>query len=267
MVHRIVWRVASEDALDFWEARLRDEGVETERAPGRLRFDFNHFDALGRSRVADISAELQDRVLIDDGVRAIVLALMGAEVTALDVNARYIPAARANAARHGVAERIHFARIDGQRLPRFKADIGIKNGVIAEIGHNHQGSLEKARELVNLLTTWQQHSRFDVDERRRHHQELARDVEVHLLHQVDVFEVLLRDLLRGEPPRLHRLLQVVDRSLDGGPGVYILQGDPGDDTLTGPPNDSSVDTLNGGAGNDICLGPFPDGDSLTDCNP
>ena len=38
--------------------------------PGRLRFDFNHFDALGRSRVADISAELQDRVLIDDGVRA-----------------------------------------------------------------------------------------------------------------------------------------------------------------------------------------------------
>ena len=38
--------------------------------PGRLRFDFNHFDALGRDRVIDISAELQERVLIDDGVRA-----------------------------------------------------------------------------------------------------------------------------------------------------------------------------------------------------
>jgi glyoxalase family protein len=39
MVHRIVWRVAGEDALDFWESRLRDEGVETGRENGRLRFD------------------------------------------------------------------------------------------------------------------------------------------------------------------------------------------------------------------------------------
>ena len=38
--------------------------------PGRLRFDFNHFDALGSSQVDDISAELQQRVLADDGVRA-----------------------------------------------------------------------------------------------------------------------------------------------------------------------------------------------------
>ncbi|MGH2750403.1 MAG: alanine--tRNA ligase [Actinomycetota bacterium] len=38
--------------------------------PGRLRFDFNHFDALGESQLADISAELQERVLTDDGVRA-----------------------------------------------------------------------------------------------------------------------------------------------------------------------------------------------------
>ena len=39
MVHRVVWRVADEDALGFWEQRLGDEGVETERSPGRLRFD------------------------------------------------------------------------------------------------------------------------------------------------------------------------------------------------------------------------------------
>jgi glyoxalase family protein len=38
MVHRIVWRVASEDALDFWEQRLGNEGVSTTRAPGSLRF-------------------------------------------------------------------------------------------------------------------------------------------------------------------------------------------------------------------------------------
>jgi glyoxalase family protein len=39
MVHRIVWRVASEEALDFWEKRLGGESVELEREPGRLRFD------------------------------------------------------------------------------------------------------------------------------------------------------------------------------------------------------------------------------------
>ena len=38
MVHRVVWRVADEAALDFWEHRLRDGGADTEREPGRLRF-------------------------------------------------------------------------------------------------------------------------------------------------------------------------------------------------------------------------------------
>ena len=38
MVHRIVWRVASEGALDFWEQRLGTEGVSITRAPGSLRF-------------------------------------------------------------------------------------------------------------------------------------------------------------------------------------------------------------------------------------
>jgi glyoxalase family protein len=38
MVHRIVWRVASEDALAFWEERLRGEGVDLAREPARLRF-------------------------------------------------------------------------------------------------------------------------------------------------------------------------------------------------------------------------------------
>jgi glyoxalase family protein len=38
MVHRIVWRVASEEALDFWEERLRGEGAPFSREKGRLRF-------------------------------------------------------------------------------------------------------------------------------------------------------------------------------------------------------------------------------------
>jgi glyoxalase family protein len=38
MVHTVVWRVASADAIDFWEARLGAEGVATERAGDVLRF-------------------------------------------------------------------------------------------------------------------------------------------------------------------------------------------------------------------------------------
>jgi glyoxalase family protein len=39
MVHRIVFRVASEEALDFWVDRLANENVTVERENGRLRFD------------------------------------------------------------------------------------------------------------------------------------------------------------------------------------------------------------------------------------
>src|SRR5205823_1773295 len=38
MVHRITWRVASPEALDFWADRLAAEGVEVERDYSRLRF-------------------------------------------------------------------------------------------------------------------------------------------------------------------------------------------------------------------------------------
>jgi glyoxalase family protein len=37
-VHRIVWRVASHAALDFWEGRLGASGIGSERAGGGLRF-------------------------------------------------------------------------------------------------------------------------------------------------------------------------------------------------------------------------------------
>jgi glyoxalase family protein len=38
MVHRIVWRVASPDALDFWERRLADAGYDSSRLDNALRF-------------------------------------------------------------------------------------------------------------------------------------------------------------------------------------------------------------------------------------
>jgi glyoxalase family protein len=38
MVHTIVWRVASEEAVDFWEQRLAGEAQNIERSEGRLRF-------------------------------------------------------------------------------------------------------------------------------------------------------------------------------------------------------------------------------------
>ena len=38
MVHRVVFRVSSEEALDFWEERLRAEDVSLSRAEGRLTF-------------------------------------------------------------------------------------------------------------------------------------------------------------------------------------------------------------------------------------
>jgi glyoxalase family protein len=38
MVHRVVWRVASEEAIDFWERRLAGEGIATERTDEGLVF-------------------------------------------------------------------------------------------------------------------------------------------------------------------------------------------------------------------------------------
>ena len=39
MVHTIVWRVASGAALDFWQKRLRSQGIESQRGEDRLTFD------------------------------------------------------------------------------------------------------------------------------------------------------------------------------------------------------------------------------------
>jgi len=38
MVHRVVWRIASEEALGFWQERLGGEGIAVERTSGSLLF-------------------------------------------------------------------------------------------------------------------------------------------------------------------------------------------------------------------------------------
>ena len=55
MVHRIVWRVASEQALDFWADRLTAEGTEPERQDGSLKF--TDFEGLGHELIVDTSGD------------------------------------------------------------------------------------------------------------------------------------------------------------------------------------------------------------------
>lgn len=55
MVHRIMWRVGSADALDFWAERLRTEGYEPELIDGSLRFA--DFEGLRHELIVDSSGD------------------------------------------------------------------------------------------------------------------------------------------------------------------------------------------------------------------
>jgi glyoxalase family protein len=61
MVHRVTWRVGSEEALEFWAERLGAEGVQTEGGSGSLRFDDP--EGLGLELLA---AQVEDEPLIAD---------------------------------------------------------------------------------------------------------------------------------------------------------------------------------------------------------
>jgi glyoxalase family protein len=64
MISSIVHRVGGEQALDFWSGRLADEGVETVREPGRLRFadpeGMNHELAIDRSEDPALTARANE---------------------------------------------------------------------------------------------------------------------------------------------------------------------------------------------------------------
>lgn len=55
MVHRIVWRVGSQQALDFWAERMAREGGAVERGEGSVRFA--DFEGLGHELVVDDSGD------------------------------------------------------------------------------------------------------------------------------------------------------------------------------------------------------------------
>jgi glyoxalase family protein len=61
MVHRIVWRVASPEALDFWEGRLGAHGIETRREGDSLHFS----DPEGLDHELSV-AEVPDAPLVAD---------------------------------------------------------------------------------------------------------------------------------------------------------------------------------------------------------
>jgi glyoxalase family protein len=78
MVHRIVWRVGSEDALGFWEERLGGEGVDTRRDGALIFADPEGLEhELAVTQVADPpliaqAAEVPDEMALQgfDAVRA-----------------------------------------------------------------------------------------------------------------------------------------------------------------------------------------------------
>lgn len=88
--------------------RFSDGYVDWEWRHSRHLFEELPFPVRG-ARVLELGCHL--------GATAVVLALLGAEVTAVDVRAQYLPLARANAARFGLQDRIRFAPIDGHHLP------------------------------------------------------------------------------------------------------------------------------------------------------
>lgn len=55
MVHRIVWRVASDRALDFWAERLEARGIAFERGDGSVRFA--DFEGLGHELIVNRTAD------------------------------------------------------------------------------------------------------------------------------------------------------------------------------------------------------------------
>ena len=71
---------------------------------------------------------------------------------------------------------------------------GLELLVLEQAPHQRVARIFFVRRIAGRgLGPRQQHLALDVDQRRRHHQEFAGDVEVELLHQVQVLEVLLGD--------------------------------------------------------------------------
>lgn len=73
MVHRIVWRVASGEALDFWSRRLADEGLDAVGVAGALRF----YDPEGLEHELRVSESDEEPLIADHPEVRRELALQG----------------------------------------------------------------------------------------------------------------------------------------------------------------------------------------------
>jgi glyoxalase family protein len=73
MVHLIVWRVGSPAAIDFWEARLAEHDVETQRIDGALRFA----DREGLAHELVVSTAGDDPLIADHPAVPAEVALQG----------------------------------------------------------------------------------------------------------------------------------------------------------------------------------------------
>jgi glyoxalase family protein len=63
MIHRIVWRVGSEEALDFWSERLDQRGIEARQVDGRPALQFEDPEGLQHELLV---SEADDEPLIAD---------------------------------------------------------------------------------------------------------------------------------------------------------------------------------------------------------
>jgi glyoxalase family protein len=101
MVHRIVWRVASADALAFWAERLSARGVESEREGESLRFS----DPEGLDHELIVAAVSDQPLIAEHAEIPAELALQGFHAARA-----YSAAPEAST---GLLEALEFERLDG----------------------------------------------------------------------------------------------------------------------------------------------------------
>ncbi len=123
MVHRITWRVGSEDALAFWAERLGAEDVPAQRAGARLRFaDPEGLElelAVVETTDAPLTAEHPEipeelRLQGFDGVRAFSLAPDASRLF-LDTAMGFRPSGRPRSGRRAATSAARSTRTTGRR--------------------------------------------------------------------------------------------------------------------------------------------------------
>ncbi len=118
---------------------------------GYVDYEWDH----GRHIYETIPGSIKGEVLefgCNYGATAIVLAVLGAHVTAVDIDERYLRFARANAARYGVAGRIRFVHCeDSAHLPFSDATFHsvVCNSVLEYVARGKRPAVQ--RELDRIL--------------------------------------------------------------------------------------------------------------------